>query len=41
VAYDVLSNFDFEIDKDILKKIISSAYGNQWHNKEITPVKQI
>ncbi|MDD5769444.1 MAG: threonine synthase [Candidatus Gracilibacteria bacterium] len=41
VAFQILSKFDFGLSSEDLKEIINNAYGNQWHNKDITPVKQM
>ena len=41
LAYHILSKFDFWISSEDLKQIIWNSYWNQWHKKEITPVKQI
>lgn len=41
VAFRVLSKFDFWIPKEEVLYIIEEAYGDQWHNKDITPVNKI
>ena len=41
LALNILWRFDFWISRDELKSVINEAYWNQWHNKDITPVKQM
>ena len=41
VAEVVLGRFDFGIPQNDLYKVIKQAYGDQWYNKDITPVKEI
>lgn len=41
LAHAILSRFDFGVSENELSQIISEAYWNQWHNEDITPVKQI
>lgn len=41
LAKTILWRFDFGIWSDELWKVIDEAYGDQWHNSDITPVKQI
>ncbi len=40
-AFSILRNFDFGISLEELEQIIDEAYGDQWHNPDITPVKQM
>lgn len=41
VAHAVLSRFGWGISDTKLREIIDEAYWDQWHNKDITPVKQL
>jgi threonine synthase len=41
IAEEILWQFDFGITDWELEKIISEAYGEQWHHHHITPVKHI
>lgn len=41
LALNILWKYDFWILKDELNEVIQNAYWNQWHNKDITPVKQM
>jgi len=41
VAKTILGSFDFGISSVELWKVIDEAYGDQWYNSDITPVKKI
>lgn len=41
LAQTILWRFDFGISENELQDVIAEAYGDQWHNEDITPMKQI
>lgn len=41
LALNILWKYDFWISKDELNEVIKNAYWLEWHNKDITPVKQM
>jgi len=41
LAQTILGSFNFWISQQELQKVIEEAYGEQWHDEDVTPVKKI